>query len=165
VDLLPKAYEATAAVLAAVPDWSAPSPCSEWTVGQVRDHLIEAQHAFASAIDGGGVGGPADFAAAADRCLAALRVPGALTKEHPFPFGPTTGETIAMISLSETVIHGWDIAVGAGLPYDPPADAVEVLLAGASAEPGPEGLFAAPLPAPADASPFVRLLALLGRKA
>jgi uncharacterized protein (TIGR03086 family) len=163
VEHVSKAYEATAAALVAVTDWSAPSPCTDWTVGEVRDHLIEAHHAFASAIDGGPPTGAADFAVATERCLAALNRPGALTEEHPFPFGPTSGETIALISLSETVVHGWDVAEGAGVAYTPPPDAVALLLADSS--PPPDGLFAAPLPVPADASPLVTLLARLGRKA
>lgn len=162
MELLPKAYEATAAVLVAVRDWSAPSPCSEWTVGQVRDHLVEAHHAFAAAIDGGPLVG-LDFAGVTDRCLTAFGRPGALAAEHPFPFGPTTGAEIARISLSETVVHGWDIAVGAGVPYAPPEEAVAVLLAGAGD--APEGMFGPPVPVPSSAPPLVRLLAHLGRKA
>ena len=162
--LLPKAYEATAAVLVAVTDWEAPSPCTEWTVRQVLDHLVEVHHMFAAAVDGGPQTGAGGFPAAADRCLAALSRPGALTEAHPFPFGPTPGSVIARISLSETVLHGWDIARGAGVPYAPPPEAVAALLAGADDVPLSEGLFAPPV-TPADDEPLTVLLAKVGRVA
>lgn len=167
MELLPKAYDATAAVLVAVTDWDAPSPCAGWTVRQVHDHLIEAHHAFAAAIDGGPATGALDFAVATDRCLAALSRPGALEQEHPFPFGPTPGSVIAAISLSETLVHGWDIARGAGVAYAPPADVVAAVLASAADGPPPEaeGMFAPPVPVPPNASPLTTLLARLGRTA
>jgi uncharacterized protein (TIGR03086 family) len=160
LSLLPKAYEATTAVLVAVTDWEAPSPCTEWTVGQVLDHLVEVHHVFAAAVDGGPPTGAGGFAAAAERCLAAFGRPGALTGTHPFAFGPTPGSVIAGISLSETLVHGWDIARGAGVPYEPSPEVVAAILAGA---PAPEGLFT-PVP-PADDAPLTVLLARTGRVA
>lgn len=165
LELLPKAYEATAAVLVAVPDsaWEAQSPCEAWTVREVADHLTGAMHVFAAAIDGGAETG-GSYADAAARCLAAFRGPDALVAEHPFPFGPTPGEVIAAISLSETLVHGWDIARGAGVPYSPAPEVVAAVLA-MSGEPPAEGMFAAPVPVPADAAPLTVLLARMGRVA
>ncbi len=165
LELLPKAYEATAAVLAAVPDsaWEAQSPCEEWTVREVADHLTGVMHVFAAAIDGGPeTGGP--YADAAERCLAAFRRPGALVAEHPFPFGPTPGEVIAAISMSESLVHGWDVARGAGVPYSPAPEVVAAVLA-MSEKPTTEGMFAPPVPVPADAAPLTAVLARLGRVA
>ena len=164
LELLPKAYEATAAVLVAVPEsaLALASPCESWTVGEVVDHLTDVMHVFAAAIDGGPPTG-GGFAAAADRCLAAFRRPGALVAEHPFPFGPTPGAVIASISLSETLVHGWDIARGAGVAYAPAPEVVAAVLAVSGKAPSGEGMFAPPVPAPAGASPLTVLLARLGR--
>jgi len=165
LELLPKAYEATAAVLAAVPDsaWEAQSPCEEWTVGEVADHLTGVMHVFAAAIDGGPeTGGP--YADAAERCLAAFRRPGALVAEHPFPFGPTPGEVIAAISLSESLVHGWDVARGAGVPYEPAPEVVSAMLVASEEVSPPEGAFAPPVP-PSSDDPMTVLLARLGRTA
>lgn len=150
LELLPKAYETTAAVLVAVPEsaWAAQSPCESWTVREVADHLTGVMHLFAAAIDGGPSTGGGGFADGADRCLAAFRRPGALAEEHPFPFGPTTGEVIASISLSEVLVHGWDIARGAGVAYTPAPEVVAALL-GMPGKPSSEGMFAPPVPVPA----------------
>lgn len=168
--LLTKAYDRTSAVLAAVTDWSAPSPCVGWTVRDVANHLVSAMWAFAGAIDGGQEGeytgdDPAGaYRAAADRCLAAFARPDALTDDHPFPFGPTPGAVIAHISLSESVVHGWDIARGAGLPYTPAPETVAELLDADGEPPTGDDMFAPPVE-PADDAPLTVLLAKLGRVA
>src|SRR5262245_50623010 len=118
MDLLPKAYDATAAVLATVTDWDAPSPCAEWTVREAANHLVHVQKIFASVIESGvdvpegdhlGDDPLGAFRAASDRCLAAFARPGALSSLHPVSIGPTPGSVLAEISLSETLVHGWDL--------------------------------------------------------
>lgn len=70
-----------------------------------------------------------------------------------------------LIALGEVVVHGWDVAAAAGLPYTVDERELQVLLPHVSAfaaEPV-EGLFAAPVPVPDDAPLFDRVLALTGR--
>ena len=173
MDLLTKAYDATEAVLVNVTEWDAPSPCAEWTVREVTNHLVWALRVFAAAVEGGddvldgdhlGTDPVGAFRAAADRCLTLFSRPEVLAAEHPFPFGPTPGRVIAQISQSETLVHGWDIARGAGVPYSPAPEVVADVLARSGGQ-APEGAFAPPVPAPADAPPFTVLLARLGRVA
>jgi uncharacterized protein (TIGR03086 family) len=174
--LLKSCYQATADVLAAVPAdrWAAPSPCTEWTVREVANHLVAALDYFARAVTGAGEGDmeadhvgddpAAAYRAVADRCLAAFTEP-VLAATHPFPGGEAPGWVIANISLSESLVHGWDVATGAGLPYDPPAEAVaEVLSFQEGGGEKPPGAFAAPVRVPPDASPLVRVLAATGRE-
>lgn len=167
--LLTKAYEPTAAVLAAVTDWSAPSPCAGWTVRDVANHLVDAMRTFAAAVTGDaadeytGDDPVGAYRAAADRCLAAFARPDTLTATHPFAFGLTPGAVIAHISVSESVVHGWDVARGAGLPYTPAPEVLDMLLA-AEGDPPDEGMFAPPVE-PADDAPLTVLLARLGRTA
>jgi hypothetical protein len=71
---------------------------------------------------------------------------------------------IANISLSESLVHGWDLATGAGLPYEPSPDAVAAVDGFQAGEPV-EGMFAGPVPVPAGAPRFVALLGKLGRVA
>jgi uncharacterized protein (TIGR03086 family) len=174
MELLPKAYDATGAVLATVTTWDAPSPCAEWTVREVTNHLVGALRVFAAAVTGDDVDMEGDhlgndplgaFRTAADQCLALFSRPEVLAASHPFPFGPTPGSVIAEISLSETLVHGWDIARGAGVPYAPAPEVVADVLSRSSGEAPSEGMFAPPVPAPADASPLTVLLARLGRTA
>lgn len=169
--LLKDTYRATADLLAAVPatGWDAASPCEGWTVRDVTTHLVEALDYFARAVGGPAGELPADPVAAyrlvADRCLAAF-TPAALSATHAFPGGDLPGRVIATISLSESLVHGWDVATGAGLPYTPPAAAVDALLElQAKGGPAPDGAFAAPLPVSLSAPPLVRLLAATGREA
>jgi uncharacterized protein (TIGR03086 family) len=172
--MLRKAYDATATVLAEVTEWDAPSPCAEWTVREVTNHLVGALKALAAAVahtdaemDGDHLGDDplGAFRDATERCLAAFERPGALTQRHPFPFGPTPGSVIAQISMSETLVHGWDIARGAGVGYEPAPEVVLDVLSRTDTIPGADDMFAPPVPAPADAPPLTVLLARLGRVA
>jgi uncharacterized protein (TIGR03086 family) len=171
LDLLAPCFRDTGAVLAAIPAgrWDAPSPCTEWTVRDVADHLVEALGALATTVSGEAADRPADVLAAYDdatrRCLAAFGRPGALAAEYPFLDGGTVpGHVVAAISLSESLVHGWDLATGADLPYAPSPDAVAVLDA-FSAGPKRPDFYADPVPVPADAPPLVALLGKLGRAA
>ncbi|MGH3762190.1 TIGR03086 family metal-binding protein [Actinophytocola sp.] len=170
LDLLARCYRDTGEVLAAIPAgrWDAPSPCTEWTVRQVADHLVDALDFFASTVSGRSVERPADlieaYRDATARCLDAFGRAEALTAEHPFPDGTLPGRMIANISLSESLVHGWDLATGAGLPYSPDPDAVAAVDASSNGPRRPE-MFADPVPVPAGAPPFAVLLGKLGRVA
>jgi uncharacterized protein (TIGR03086 family) len=170
LDLLAACYRDTRAVLAAVPAerWDAPSPCREWTVREVADHLVDGLGYFAAAVSGQGADRPAGLLDAYDdatrRCLAAFADPAALAAEHPFVDSRLTGRAIATISLSETLVHGWDLARATGLPYEPNPDAV-ARLQGFADGPKIPGLYADPVPVPPGAPPFTVLLGRLGRAA
>ena len=71
-----------------------------------------------------------------------------------------------LIALTEVVVHGWDVAVTAGLPYDVPADILEAVLAHVATFSGGEpieGLFGAAVPVADDAPLMDRVVALTGR--
>ena len=166
--MLAKAYDATAAVLAEVGDWSAPSPCDGWTVRDVAVHLVDVMCTFAAAVDGGPDSHDGDvvdgYRKAAARCLAVFEDPAVLEASHPFPFGPTPGSVIRHISVSESLVHGWDVARGAGVAYEPAPEVVAAMLAASEDVSPPEGAFAPPVPASSD-DPMTVLLARLGRTA
>ena len=188
VGLLERSYRDTAAVLAAITPagFAAPSPCTGWTVRQVGNHLVASILLLARVAEGDTVT-PADFDpqamadtdhlggdpaaafhTAAQRSTAMFKLPDTLTRSYPFPPGPTPGIVLANISLLESLVHGWDLAHGAGVrqPADPGVvAAVRAFAAQAIGEPQRQtGLFAAPCPVDADAEPFIRLLAHLGRR-
>jgi uncharacterized protein (TIGR03086 family) len=165
LDLLERCYRTTGEVLDAIPAdrWDAPSPCTEWTVRGVADHLVEALALIAGAVSGKPVESTS-FGEVTRRCLAAFADPEALAAVHPSPAGPLTGRRMADISLSESLVHGWDLATGAGLRYEPDPEAVAVV-AGFPDGPRAPGMYADPVPVPADAPAFVALLGRLGRAA
>ncbi|MBB4912623.1 TIGR03086 family metal-binding protein [Actinophytocola algeriensis] len=169
--MLAKAYDATAEVLDQVTDWSAPSPCQGWTVHDVATHLVNVMCTFAAAVDGGPDSYSPDshdvaggYRKAAARCLAVFEDPAVLAASHPFPLGPTPGSVIAQISVSESLVHGWDVARGAGVPYAPAQEVVAAMLVASEENPPPEGLFGPPVP-PSSDDPLTVLLARLGRAA
>ncbi|MEV4728767.1 TIGR03086 family metal-binding protein [Saccharopolyspora sp. NPDC049426] len=182
VGSLERAFEDTSAVLRAVPPqrFGDPSPCEGWTVGQVGGHLVGGARYFGQVAAGQAPELPADdpqlsedemataFGEAARLTLAAFSRPGVLDQQLAFAFGPTPGWVVANISLSETVIHGWDLARAVGLPYSPDDAAVDAVLRFQSQssedELRAEGMFGAAASAPEDASPFEELLAFTGRE-
>ena len=76
------------------------------------------------------------------------------------------GEVAGLVALDEVAIHGWDLAVATGQPYDPDDATVAVVhgfLVESRKEPVPESLFG-PVVAVDDAeSTFDRALGLAGR--
>ena len=54
VDQLATAFGATRQVLTAVRDeqWSAPTPCSQWTVRDLVSHMVTSNHAFVRILNG-----------------------------------------------------------------------------------------------------------------
>ena len=182
IGLLERSFEATASVLEAVPGrgWSEPSPCEAWTVGQLAGHLVGGSVYFGQAADGQApelpTGEPRslgdeaarEFDDAARFDLAVFRRAGVLDQQHDFAFGPTPGWVIATIGLSESLLHGWDLARAVGAPYAPDddlADAVMRFQAQAGEEQlRSEGMFGPARSAPTNATPFEALLAFTGRR-
>jgi uncharacterized protein (TIGR03086 family) len=71
-----------------------------------------------------------------------------------------------MVALTEVVIHGWDVAVATGQPYnvsDDAAEAVREHMAGFTADGPVEGIFGPAVDVDAGTAPLDRALALSGR--
>jgi len=187
VGLLEACYHTTGTVLAAVTraGYAAPSPCAGWTVRQVGNHLVASLTLLARIAEGEpvppaefdtramadtdhlGADPAAAFHTAAQRSTAVFRLPDTLARSYPFPPGPTPGIVLANLSLLESLVHGWDLARGAGLPYPADHGVVAAVQAFAAQAVGDQqrqaGLFAAPIPVGPDAQPLTVLLAHLGR--
>ncbi|MDT5131321.1 MAG: hypothetical protein QOE41_632 [Mycobacterium sp.] len=94
---LARACQAIGDVTAAVrPDqWQAPTPCTEWNVRDIVNHLVAVNLAFAALIDGGptpdqgadhlGDDPVGAYQASVGSLLAALAPPGVLERRHPRP--------------------------------------------------------------------------------
>jgi uncharacterized protein (TIGR03086 family) len=187
-DLLERCHRDTATVLATVPPagFAAASPCTGWTVRQVGNHLVASLTLLARVAEGEPVP-PAEFDAnamadtdhlgtdpvaafhtAAQRSTAVFKLPDTLDRSYPLPSGPTPGIALANLSLLESLVHGWDIAHGAGLPHPADPAVVAAVQAFAARAIGDHqraaGLFAAPVATGTDAEPFTVLLAHLGRR-
>jgi uncharacterized protein (TIGR03086 family) len=154
--------------------WESPSPCEGWTTRDVLAHLIDWHGGVAKL---GGLTLPQGPSAQDDPVAAwqhtrdamqdLLDDPERANTPYEGMFGPTTVAATADQFLGlDLVVHGWDIARGAGLDDTIPAEDVDELLpmirklGDNIRRPnvcGPE------VPVPDDADDQTKLLGLLGR--
>jgi len=160
-----------------------PIDCS---IGELLDHVQSFARAFSAAAakaDDTSVVGPAPKPDAAHLGAGWRdRIPGlldALARGWSEPAaweGMTTvgglhmpGEAAGVVALDEVILHGWDLAVASGQPYEPPAGLLEPLVPFLEhvAEPdmaaAREGLFGPVVPVAQTAPLFDRILGLAGR--
>ena len=176
VDLFERATRHADAVMARVsPDQlSSPTPCSEWTVQQLIDHMVGATDYLRGALSGqppvprAGTS-HADYRAGVAQVLAGLHSPDVLerTCRSPLDFEWTVGQATAGTFMDQ-LIHTWDLATAIGQDATLDAD----LVAACSAmflphmpEMGRSAGFVGPaIDVAADASEQDRLLAAMGRR-
>lgn len=160
--------------VAATTDWSAPSPCEDWTAADVVDHVIDTQRDFLArhGIDlGPRPDGPPARAWVAH--LEAVRPvasdPAVTSRAFDGFFGPTTiGDTLDAFYGFDLVVHGWDLGVSNGRPTtfsEADIDAMEHAFEGYGDHAYDEGVFRRPVEVPEDADRQTRLLARMGRRA
>ena len=157
--------------------WSAPTPCTDWTVRQVVDHLIGMNRVFAALladepppprppaghVEDDPVGAYRDSAAA---LRATFGQPGVLERTYHGPLGTATGAERLQIRLYDLLTHGWDLAQATGQPADLPDDLAEQSLAFARTqltEQARPGRFGPAQIVAEDAPAIERLAAFLGR--
>ncbi|MGK5636804.1 TIGR03086 family metal-binding protein [Streptomyces sp. URMC 126] len=161
--------------------WDAPTPCSEWTVRDLVNHLTAEQLWVPRLLDGASVEDvgdeldgdvlgddpPAVWDAAAEAAVAAFGARGALGRTVRLSYGETSAEDYCAEMTADAVVHAWDLAraVGAAAerPPEPLVRAAERAFGAYGEDLSPTGLFAAPVPAPPGADDWTRLLARLGR--
>ncbi|SRR5579883_2527 len=163
-------------------DLSKPTPCSEWNVRQLLDHMIGVNWRFAAGASGQPqVGAPAldsspsgddpaaAYAASARAAIAAWKTPGALERTLNLPFGQIPGAQAIGFNIADQLVHTWDLAKATGRDrtLDPEVSAAvlerarQAMPAGARSPGGP---FGPEQPCPADAPIHDRLAAFLGRQ-
>jgi uncharacterized protein (TIGR03086 family) len=156
------------------------TPCPEWNVRGLVNHLISSLYMFAQAAMGApfnleefGVDrvkydAVVSYAQEAARLKVALGRAGVLDQEWQLAFGETPGWLAVDIAIIEFVTHGWDLhqATNSQVELDP--ELSEVALANAQeliAQFGrQEGVFAAEIEPPELADAHQRLAAYLGRQ-
>ena len=172
------ATRAVAAVLDGIRDdqLTDPTPCPDFSVADVLDHLSGLALAFTLAarkeplpgdgapdVDGSRLS-PAwrtEIPAALEGLSAAWTTPSAydgLTMAGPIEM---PADIAALVALDEVVVHGWDLARATGQPYTPDDTTVLACLGFASSfEVPPEagaGPFGPPVPVPDSAPALDRL--------
>jgi uncharacterized protein (TIGR03086 family) len=123
------AAAADSAIAGVGPDqWDAPTPCTEWNLRQLLNHLVGGTKAFLSMQTGGApvdrtadhVGDDplASFRAAVAELRAAFGEDGALEKTVNTPFGEGPAAILVNMRVNEMMVHGWDVAKASGQSTD-----------------------------------------------
>lgn len=172
---LDKLGEALGGVIAGLrPDQlDEPTPCAEFTVRGVLEHMITGATAFAAGYRGEEPGEPPDVSdpiagiqAALGELVSSMTAPGALDRTIQAPFGELDGESFARFVVLDGLVHGWDLATATGQPYEPPDELVAAVSAFAESaiDPLRDGqTFGAAASVSPTATPIEKLAAYTGR--
>lgn len=169
-------------------EWALPSPCTDWSVRDVVNHLVGGNLLFVRVLGGeplppreellavartdrlGDDAGGA-YGASAEALVEAFRTEGVLDRTVTVPAGTVPGVAALHLRIVEALVHGWDVAHATGRPLSFPDGLVEQELAFTRSmlprlpsRPEGQGPFAPEQPAADDAPPLDRLAALLGRR-
>jgi uncharacterized protein (TIGR03086 family) len=175
--------------LRAVPPdgWNAPTPCPEWDVRQLVNHMTRGNLNYVRLVRGAtsaqflaqrdadalGDDPVAAFTGSVRVCAAAFAEDGALDRVVDYPLGRLTGRRALAVRTADSVVHTWDLAraLGADETLDPDlvawvGDGYDDIYAGLAVT-APAGsrhrFFADPPPGVAAASRQDRLLTRFGR--
>lgn len=182
LDLFDRATAWTATKVAEAQDQlDAQTPCEEWTVKRLVDHLLFVQQMFASGPAGGTIAPPTgpppelvgddpagQYEEARKATIHAYSQPGTLEGTVKGSSGDVPAMQVLGIAFCDQLIHGWDIAKATGqdatMPEDLAAVAWQLLDGRISDEArGPGKNFRAAVPVPDDASTQDKLVAYCGR--
>jgi len=165
-------------------DLAAPTPCSEWDVRALLNHVIGTLWLSTALFTGqeprypmapGGLPGTdlagddpaAAYDEAAAAALAAAGTGDTLTRMHVTPLGEMPGPVLSGFTTLDVLVHGWDLARATGQPAELDTAVAEHVLAFARQslpEENRGGRIAPALPVPDGAPVTDRLAGFLGRQ-
>ena len=183
LDLLSRADDGFAQRLALVRpgQWAAQTPCTEWDVGALVNHVVGANRRYTMLLHGAttdeaeatraadhlGDDPVASFAATAAELKAAFGEPGAMARTAYHRAGERTGGQLLGMRVLDIAVHTWDLAraIGADESLDPDVVTFALTLQDTFDAGRQRGAFAPPPgKTPADSSAQARLLYLSGRR-
>ncbi|WP_249124421.1 TIGR03086 family metal-binding protein [Saccharopolyspora erythraea] len=108
--------------------WTSPTPCAEWDVRQLVNHVARGNLNYVALLDGCTAAGflrmrDADalgadpvgaYTRSARECTAAFTRPGALRQVLDYPLGPIQGRQALAVRTVDTAVHTWDLARAIG---------------------------------------------------
>lgn len=160
--------------------WTAITPCTDWDVRLLVNHLVYELRWAVPLLAGRTIGEVGDrfegdllgedptgrWDEAASEALAAVDDEGAMERTVHLSFGDFPGREYAMQLFADLLIHGWDLSVATGQDrrLDPElVDACARWFAGVADGYRQAGAVGPRLDVPNDADPQERLLAAFGR--
>jgi uncharacterized protein (TIGR03086 family) len=161
--------------------WSLPTPCAEWDVAGVANHVLAAGYYLMALLDGVSRNGALEllgqdyakgdplsaFTAQRPAVRTAFAAPGALEAVGHHVVADMTGAQLLRGAISETAVHAWDImrATGTEPPLDPELAEVALEIMGVLAPVFTEWGFTAPsAEIGPDAPVQARMAAMAGRQ-
>ena len=155
-------------------DWTAQSPCDDWTAAGVVDHVVDTQRDFL--VQRGVALGPRPtgsapevWAAHQDMMRRVAKDEDFVSREYDGYFGRTSVEdTLANFYGFDLLVHRWDLATALGQPADwseAELDRIETALDGFGDNLYLDGVCKPAIDVPEDAPRQERLLGRMGRRA
>jgi uncharacterized protein (TIGR03086 family) len=112
---------------------SSPTPCPEWDVKALIDHVIAGNQRVILRAGGHVAPLPEGFGAAhcasAKAAYEAFAEPQALTRTYRLPIGEVAGTAFIELRTSDLLVHAWDLAIATGQPTDLDPELAEYVLA------------------------------------
>jgi uncharacterized protein (TIGR03086 family) len=162
-------------------DWDSPTPCTDWDVKALVNHLVYEQLWVPDLLAGRTVAEVGDrydgdvlnddpigtWTTSSQTARSAWLDPGVLDRTVHLSFGDADGREYCWQMTVDLAVHGWDLATALGADAGMGDELAGVLLEYVEPQ-APlwqgSGMFAAPVPVPDDADPQSRLVARLGRR-
>ncbi|HEU4348862.1 MAG TPA: TIGR03086 family metal-binding protein [Actinoplanes sp.] len=164
-------------------DLTAPTPCPEWTVGDLLDHLMGLSWAYAQAArkltDAPGTAGPAPPPSAAnlpahwrsrmpvllEELATAWKEPSAWTGTAQAGGVTMPAAELGLVAMNELVMHSWDLAQATGQDFAADPRILEALIEFLARGPdrGTPGFFGPRIDAEDEPALLGRALGLAGR--
>ncbi|WP_134733219.1 TIGR03086 family metal-binding protein [Amycolatopsis nivea] len=118
--------------------WTAPTPCAEWNVRQLVNHMVRGNLNYVDLLAGSsredflrmrdadalGDDPLAAYAASVRLVADAFGRPGALDQVLDYPLGKVTGRQAVAVRATDSAIHAWDLARALGVDDRLDADLV-----------------------------------------
>ena len=104
--------------------WTWPTPCTEWNVRRLVNHMTRGNLNYVGLVRGGtaaeflrlrdadalGADPVGAYARSVQECARAFAAPGALDSVLDYPLGKVTGRQALAVRTTDTTIHTWDLA-------------------------------------------------------
>ncbi|MEW9553048.1 TIGR03086 family metal-binding protein [Nonomuraea sp. NPDC050783] len=169
--MLRAAADRTVALVRSIPEeeLGRPTPCQEYDVKDLVNHMEWGASLFESVAGGGGFLPPkeytGDFPERVERMLAVWERPESWEGVSE-AMGGLPRTVLAHMALTDLVAHGWDLSRATGRPYEVPEETAARLLAFAR-DMAPmgrrQGAFGEEVAVPEDAPTLERFLGVIGR--
>jgi uncharacterized protein (TIGR03086 family) len=104
--------------------WDQPTPCPEWDVRALVNHMTQGNSNYVLLLAGGtaadflrlrdmdalGADPIGAFTRSVTACAAAFAQPGALQRRLDYPLGRAPGRQLLAVRTTDTLVHTWDLA-------------------------------------------------------